>query len=78
MNPTNPGDIMFNDQLIQISAIMVDDNFKLGGQMYRVKEVHKDNHELRTITFFPFHGEADEIMSLTLNKDVIFKIYNQR
>lgn len=69
----------FQTKHVLAKDLMEDDRFKMGGMMYRVREVYKDSRKRRMIHFYPTEAGLTFKMSFMLvPKNTRFKIYNQK
>jgi len=58
--------------------LLIDDKFRMGGSMYQIDDVRESFGGLMTIRFYPLADTNSVVkMVLTVERGVIFKIYNQ-
>jgi hypothetical protein len=69
---------MFDTKTVSASDLMQDDNFKMGGTMYRIASTDTNEYGDVIINFYPFDKHTNQSMNtLIVDHNTNIKIHNQ-
>lgn len=63
---------------LKAKDLKVDDNFKLGGTVYRIENIQKNNFNESVIHFYPIDGNVRQTNVLIIGRYTLLNVLNQK